>query len=112
MYQGNACQLSVSFTYSGTILGLGPIAASGPIHFDGRGNLSASYSTNVNGIQFRGTFVGTYTVEADGSGSVTLQLPRLGIQSHGDFVLVDDGRGTFFSCTDTGFSITGETRRQ
>ena len=99
------------FTYDGAILGVGPIAASGPIQFDGRGNLSASYATNVNGVQFRGTFVGTYTVNADGSGSVTLQLPRLGLQAHGDFVLVDNGKGTFFSCTDAGFSITGQTRR-
>lgn len=115
--QGGPChtlrslQGSHGFTYDGTILGVGPIAASGPIQFDGRGNLSASYATNVNGVQFRGTFVGNYTVNPDGSGSVTLRLPRLGLQAHGDFVLVDDGRGTFFSCTDAGFAITGQTRR-
>lgn len=100
------------FTYDGTILGIGPIASSGPIRFDGQGNLSASYSTAVNGVTFRGTFVGTYTVNADGSGSVVLGLPRLGLQAHGDFVLIDDGKGTFFSCTDAGFSIRGQTRRQ
>lgn len=110
-YSLRSLQGDHGFTYDGTILGVGPVAASGPIRFDGRGNLSASYATNVNGVQFRGTFVGTYTVNADGSGSVALQLPRLGLQAHGDFVLLDEGKGTFFSCTDAGFSITGQTRR-
>lgn len=100
------------FSYDGVILGVGPIAACGPITFDGHGHLSASYSTSVNGTTFRGSFVGTYVVQPDGSGSVTLTLPLLGLQAHGDFVLVDDGRGTFFSCSDAGFSITGSTRRQ
>jgi hypothetical protein len=99
------------FTYDGVILGVGPIASSGPIFFDGNGNLSASYSTAVNGVTFRGSFTGTYTVRPDGSGSVTLVLPLLGLESHGDFVLVDSGNGTFFSSTDGGFSITGSTRR-
>jgi len=100
------------FTYDGSIVGLGPIASSGPIFFDGNGNLSASYSTAVNGITFRGSFVGTYTMNTNGSGSVTLTLPLLGLQAHGDFVLIDDGKGTFFSCTDAGFSISGSTRRR
>ncbi|HLQ36237.1 MAG TPA: hypothetical protein VK348_00445 [Planctomycetota bacterium] len=99
------------FSYSGTILGVGPIASSGPIFFDGQGGLSASYSTVVNGITFHGSFVGTYAVHADGSGAVTLVLPLLGLQSHGDFVLVDEGKGTFFNSTDAGFSISGATRK-
>lgn len=99
------------FTYSGTILGVGPIASSGPITFDGHGHLSANYTTLVNGMPFHGSFLGTYDVQNDGSGSVTLVLPLLGLQAHGDFVLVDDGKGTFFTCTDAGFSITGQTRR-
>ena len=116
-HQGPHCNLRSlrgdhGFTYDGTILGIGPIASSGPIRFDGQGNLSATYSTMVNGVLFRGTFVGTYTVNADGSGTVTLNLPRLGLQALGDFVLIDDGKGTFFSCTDAGFPIRGQTRRQ
>lgn len=111
-YNLNSLRGDHGFTYDGTILGVGPIASSGPIQFDGQGNLSASYSTAVNGVLFRGTFVGTYTVNPDGSGSVTLNLPRLGLSAHGDFVLIDDGKGTFFSCTDAGFSIRGQTRRQ
>jgi len=116
--QGGGQQCSVhslrghhGFHYDGAILGVGPVASNGPIFFDGHGNLSASYSTAVNGITFRGSFTGTYTVAANGSGSVTLTLPLLGLQAHGDFVIVDDGKGTFFSCTDAGFSVTGGTRK-
>jgi hypothetical protein len=98
------------FHYDGVILGTGPVASSGPITFDGHGNLSASYTTTIGGVTFRGSFTGTYVVHADGSGAVTLTLPLLGLQAHGDFVLVDGGKGTFFSCTDGGFSITGATR--
>ncbi|MBP8299861.1 MAG: hypothetical protein KA020_05865 [Planctomycetes bacterium] len=112
---GNCNQHSLQgrhgFTYSGSILGVGPIASSGPITFDGHGHLSANYTTLVNGVPFQGSFLGTYDVQNDGSGSVTLVLPLLGLQAHGDFVLIDGGKGTFFTCTDAGFSITGETRR-
>lgn len=99
------------FTYSGTVAGLGAVASSGRIRFDGRGNLAAAYTTSVGGTAFTGSFVGTYTVHQDGTGSVLLSLPRLGLQARGDFVLVDGGRGTFFTSTDAGFSVAGSTRR-
>lgn len=99
------------FSYSGSVGGTSDVASSGLIHFDGRGNLSATYSTSVGGTTFQGSFVGTYTVHPDGTGAVVLDLPRLGLQAHGDFVLVDNGRGTFFMSTDQGFSVAGSTRR-
>lgn len=34
------------------------------------------------------------------------------MQAHGNFVLVDNGEGTFFTATDAGYSVTGSTRRQ
>jgi len=38
-------------------------------------------------------------------------LPWLGLQSGGDFVIVDHGAGTFFTSTEMGYSVTGSTRR-
>ena len=66
------------FHYDGVILGVGPVASTGPIFFDGHGNLSASYTTTINGLTFRGSFLGTYVVAPNGSGSVTLVLPTFG----------------------------------
>lgn len=47
------------FTYQGTSAVLGLIASSGRIDFDGSGNLSADYTTSVNGVAFTGQFIGT-----------------------------------------------------
>ncbi len=99
------------FIYSGTLAGIGPIASAGPILFDGRGHLSADYNVTINGTLFQGSFTGTYTVNANGTGTVTLKLPKLGIQSHGSFVIVNDGNETFFTSTDPGQTITGVTKR-
>src|SRR5262249_18709273 len=102
---------SHGFVYSGTLTGIGPIASAGPIQFDGRGHLSADYNVTINGIFFQGSFTGTYTVNANGTGTVTLNLPKLGIQSHGSFVIVNDGDETFFTSTDPGQTITGVTEK-
>ncbi|MFO1076324.1 MAG: hypothetical protein U1E73_01200 [Planctomycetota bacterium] len=98
------------FTYQGNS-GLGLVASSGRIDFDGFGNLLADYTTSVGGVAFTGSFTGTYTVNANGTGSVTLNLPQPGAQAHGNFVLVDGGDETFFTSTDLGYSVVGRTRR-
>lgn len=113
---GQACTLNSlrgrhGFTYSGSLQGVGPIASSGPIHFDGHGNLTARYTTSINGSTFTGNFTGTYTVNPDGTGSVVLTLALLGLQANGNFVIVDHGDATFFTSTDSGFSVTGSTRK-
>ena len=99
------------YSYSGTVMGL-PIAAAGPISFDGEGNLSAKYSVSLNGESFQGSFIGTYTVNPDLTGTVTLNLPLLGLSSRGSFVIVSSGRETYFTGTDRGVIVTGTTKRQ
>ncbi len=99
------------FSYSGSHQTLGQIASSGLIRFDGHGNARADYTTSVGGTTFTGTFLGTYTVNPEGTGSLVVYLPWLNLQAHGNFVLVDHGDGTFFSSTDAGYSVTGSTRR-
>ena len=77
------------FSYSGTRVGVGPVASSGRIEFDGSDGLFASFTTSVNGHVFTGRFTGSYLVRADGTGSVLIQLPWLGAQARGNFVIQD-----------------------
>ncbi len=99
------------YSYHGTVMGK-TITAAGPITFDGRGSLFATYNVNLAGIPFKGQFIGTYTVADDCTGTVTLQLPVLGISTNGSFVIVNDGKETFFTGTDDGVAITGVTKKQ
>jgi len=99
------------FSYEGTSRVFGTVASCGRIDFDGEGGLRAEYTTVLGGRPFHGTFVGTYTVDPNGTGSVVLELPLWGAQVHGDFVLVDRGYGTYFTSTDPGYSIIGRTHR-
>ncbi len=98
------------YSYSGTVMGA-EIAAAGPITFDAHGNLHATYNVNLGGKSFRGGFVGTYIVNDDCTGVVTLHLPVLGISSNGSFVIVNEGNETFFTGTDSGVTITGATKK-
>ncbi len=99
------------YSYHGTVMGKA-ITAAGPITFDGRGSLFATYNVNLGGIPFKGRFIGTYTVDDDCTGTVTLQLPVLGISTNGSFVIVNEGKETFFTGTDDGVAITGVTKKQ
>jgi hypothetical protein len=98
------------YSYSGAVMG-SAIAAVGPINFDGQGNLSATYDVNLGGTPFQGSFTGTYTVNANCTGTVTLHLPLLGITTNGSFVIVNNGQETFFTGTDPGITITGATKK-
>ena len=99
------------YSYHGTVMGKA-ITATGPITFDGRGSLFATYNVNLGGMPFKGQFIGTYTVADDCTGTVTLQLPKLGISTNGSFVIVNGGQETFFTGTDDGIAITGVTKKQ
>jgi hypothetical protein len=110
-YDTNSLKGAHGFSYSGSIDGMGAVASSGRIDFDGKGGVEAVFTTSVGGLPFTGSFEGTYTVNTDGTGSVVVDLPWLGVKSGGDFVIVDHGDGTFFTSTETGYSVTGSTRR-
>jgi hypothetical protein len=100
------------YSYTGTVSGFGSIAAVGPINFDGEGNASATYSVNLAGTNFQGSFTGTYTVNDDCTGAITLNLPVLGISSNGRFVIVEKGEEAHFMGTDPGVTVTGVARKQ
>ena len=99
------------YSYSGTVIGVGPIATAGLISLDGVGNLAATYVVSVNGVIWRGSFTGIYTVNPDGTGLVRLDPPSPGSSLNGSFVIVNNGDETFFTSNDPGIAITGFTKR-
>ncbi len=78
-----------------------PIAVMAVQTFDGAGNFSASNTTNLGGLVFTSTGSGTYTVNADCSGSVVSNLSN-GEVIHFSFVIVDHGRQLLSVSTDPG----------
>jgi hypothetical protein len=114
---GKKCSLasikgSYGYSYTGTVEGFGGIAAVGPIDFDGTGNTSATYSVNLGGVSFQGSFTGTYTVADDCTGTIIIDLPLLHLSSNGRFVVVENGREAFFMGVDPGVTVTGVAKKQ
>jgi hypothetical protein len=99
---------SFGYTSTGTLLPsfvpppfVGPFAEVGRQTFDGNGNTNATGTLSANGNIFsKVTFEGTYTVNPDCTGSMTLSS-SLGV-SHADFVIDDDGTELRLIFTDSG----------
>jgi hypothetical protein len=96
------------YTSTGTLLDsfvpppfAGPFAEVGRETFDGKGNTDATGTLSANGNVFsKVTFEGTYAVNPDCTGSMTLSS-SLGV-SHADFVIDDDGTELRLIFTDSG----------
>jgi len=103
---------------TGTVLApamaAGPFALVGTFTFDGNGNVTGAATSSQNGNIGHGTQAGTYTVNADCTGTITV-LGFGGHSSHYSFVIDDGGNGFKYICTDSGaiaIVYTGEARRQ
>ena len=89
---------SFGFTSTGTLLALpppkaGPFAEIGRQTFDGRGNTDATATLSTNGNIVKGvTAQGTYAVNPDCTGSMTIYVLPFGSTVTLDFVIDDDGR--------------------
>jgi len=67
----------------------------GLVVYDGRGNLVGKVTLNIDGTVLRRTFVGTYTVAADCTGTISeMFTDALDGRATFDLVIVDDGRET------------------
>jgi len=98
---GAACsnaslQGSFGFTSVGTLLALpapfaGPFAEVGRQTFDGDGGTDATATLSANGNIVRATVHGTYAVNPDCTGSMTLFVLPFGSTVNLDFVVDDDG---------------------
>ena len=87
---------SFGFTSVGTLLAVpppsaGPFAEIGRQTFDGQGNTDATATLSANGNIKRVTVVGTYVVNPDCTGSMTLLVSPFGSTVNLDFVIDDDG---------------------
>ena len=87
---------SFGFTSTGTLLALpppsaGPFAEIGRQTFDGQGNTEGTATLSANGNIRHVTFFGTYVVNPDCTGSMTLFILPFGTTITLDFVIDDDG---------------------
>jgi hypothetical protein len=89
---------SFGYTSTGTLLDsyvpppfAGPFAEVGRQTFDGNGNTHATATLSANGNISKVTIEGTYAVNPDCTGSMTLNVSPLGVTVHADFVIDEDG---------------------
>ena len=117
--------LKGTFSHVGTGVNTAPPAAAGPFAivgtqtFDGNGGFTGPAIASLNGNIIPATGTGKYTVNPDCTGTYTAQITPLGITVNVYFVLVwtTASTGTSLSefhtiSTDTGFVVTGISRRQ
>jgi hypothetical protein len=108
--------LSGSFGYTsmGTLIGpeAGPFVQVGRQTFDGKGNTSATATTNVSGNSFPVSISGTYSVNPDCTASMTLNVSPAGITVHADFVITLGGTEFRGTVTDTGRAVTVVGKKQ
>lgn len=111
---------SFGYTSTGTLLlsavpapYAGPFAEVGIQSFDGRGNTQATATIDSNGnINQQVGISGTYVVNSDCTGSMTLSVPALGATVHADFV-IDHNRAEIRAVsTDSGIIESRIYRKQ
>lgn len=88
---------SFGFTSSGALIAAppplaGPFAEIGRQTFDGSGNTDATATLSANGNSRTVTVDGTYLVNPDCTGSMTLLVAPFGSTVNLDFVVDDDGQ--------------------
>ena len=70
-----------SFTDNGTVIGVGPRTAVGTLTLDASGNVSNGVATSsLNGAIADETFSGTYTVNPDCSGTISVTISSGGVE--------------------------------
>src|SRR5262249_48934727 len=90
----------------------GPFAGVSILTFDGNGGVTAAGMSSLNGNIVAGTSKGTYTVNPDCTGTLTVVLSPLGITVHDFFAIADGGNELSLLVTDSGTVISCVARRQ
>jgi hypothetical protein len=105
-----------SLAASGSVYGpsgeIGDVSVFARIVADGHGGITESSSASFNGFQDTETEIGTYTVNADCTGTGTNVHQRSGQVEHVWFVLVEGGAESKFVVTDPGVVLAGTVDRQ
>ena len=95
------------FTCTGTVYG-NPFAGIGQLYCDGRSTCSGAGTINPNGVSLPWTFIGSYTLGADGRGQVTYDQTVAGNpapQLHIDFGVMSNGNELRGMLTDSGYDL-------
>jgi len=88
-----------------------PFAEAAYFHFDGHGGLSGTSTADFGGLVSPVTFIGTYTVNPNCTGSLTVNAGANGTV-HRDLVIVDAGNEVEFVSTDPSVVIAGYMKKQ
>lgn len=90
------------------------IGAVGRIVADGNGAVTGTMSLNFDGTAARTQFTGTYTIDADCTGTMAISTTLVGSNgtTHFDFVILDDGKTVELVQTDSPFIVTGTMKLQ
>src|SRR4029077_19646993 len=88
-----------------------PVAAAGKITFDGHGHISGTQTRVVAGSSLDETYSGTYSVNADCTGSFTALVEPDTRTSTVDLVRTDNTNGASAVFTNPGFILTATARR-
>jgi hypothetical protein len=104
-----------AYTSSGSIASppeiAGPFAEVGTQSFDGQGNTTAAVTLSQDGNILPVTVTGTYSVNSDCTGTMTLQVAPIDVTVDVFFVIDDSGNGFQAIETDAGLVITRVGRR-
>lgn len=108
---------SFGFTSTGTLVALpaplaGPFAEIGRQTFDGRGNTDGAATLSANGNIRNVTVAGTYDVNPDCTGFMTLAVAPFGSTVNLDFVVDDNGAELRALVTGTGAVESRVYRKQ
>lgn len=96
---------------NGTIVGVGPFAGVNLDNFDGRGKMTTSGMSSVNGSVSSGAATGTYHVNADCTGTYSVH-DSSGNTFDAFFVIADGGNELRIVITDQGTVINCVARKQ
>lgn len=116
-YDLRSLRRTYGFSASGTILPPAvpsptPAVAVGLMTFDGEGNCTIADTINIGGtVAVRGATPGTYTVDPDGTGTITVAFPGDPGPTPLSFVIVENAHELRFVRTDLGVA-EGVAKRQ
>lgn len=89
-----------------------PVAGIGRFNYDGRGSFEAKETLSFGGSSFSFEFRGTYSVDADCTGTHTLFTLSGEEFGHLAIVIVEDGQEVRVTQTDPGVTLVGNERKQ
>jgi hypothetical protein len=87
------------------------LGAAGRLVSDGAGNITGADTISYDGSIVRRKFTGTYSVNADCTGTLVLNADDTSI-TNADFVIVNDGKEVSLVETDANFVLNGELKLQ